>query len=120
VTYSEARAAKSFMARGMIRKGLEHKIITLNIPARLDAKIIARRAVAAAHKKRHEVRGHWRDHHWHMPAKTCDPHLWECVGDDADTIQCTVCKGQQVYVHKHERGDEKLGRVIHNYELRHP
>jgi len=118
--YSEARVAKSFLAKGMIRKGLAHKTITLNIPAKLDVKVLARKAVAAAHRKRHGVRGHWRNHHWHLPSKSCDPHLWECLGDDADTIQCTTCKGQQVYVHPHERGDESLGRVEHNYELRHP
>ena len=115
----EVRQSKGFLARGRIRKYLDHSTITLNVPARIDTKILARQLVAVAHRKRHPVRAHWRDDWRHMPAKGCDPHLWEPMDDQADRIECSVCHGRMSYIKKHERGDATLGWVSHSYNVTH-
>jgi len=119
LTYGPVRQSAGFLARGQIRKGLEHRTITLNLPAHADTRTLARRAIATIHRKRHEVRGHWRDDWRHPAVKKCNPHLWEFVDNDPDHIECSVCKGRQIFIPKHERGDEKLGRIIHDYKLQH-
>lgn len=116
---TDVRQSKGFLARGRIRKFLDHKTITLNIPAKKDTRVIARQAIAIAHRKRHEVRGHWRDDWRHPPSRLCNPHLWEPMDGDADLIACTQCHGRQIYIHKHERGDATLGYVTHDYLLKH-
>src|SRR5215468_2771186 len=116
LTFGQIRLAKGFLARGRIRPYLEHRTITLNIPAKKDTRMIARQAIAIAHRKRHEVRAHWRDH-WKYPLGTCNPHLWECVGNNPDLIECEICHGRQSYIPKHERGDAAIGWVKHDYEL---
>jgi hypothetical protein len=115
----EVRQSKGFLARGRIRKFLDHQTITLNVPAKKDTRVIARQMIAIAHRKRHEVRAHWRDDWRNPPSRRCNPHLWECVDDNADLIRCELCHGRQFYIHKHERGDASLGYVTHSYVLRH-
>lgn len=119
LAYGQVRQSKGFLARGRIRKFLDHKTITLNIPAKKDTRVIARKAIAVAHRARHEVRGHWRNDWRHPPSSRCNPHLWESVDEGADHIVCALCSGRQVYVHKHERGDASLGYVTHDYKLKH-
>lgn len=119
VTYGAVRQSKGFLARGRIRKFYDHTTITLRIPERKDTRVIARSAIAHAHHKRHEVRGHWRNHYQFPPSPKCNPHLWEPLDDDADVIACAHCGGRQFYIHKHERGDASLGYVWHDYELKH-
>jgi len=120
LTFGQTRQTKGFLARGRIRKFLDHTTITLNVPAKKDTRVLARNVIAIAHRKRHEVRGHWRDDWRNPPGKHCNPHLWECVDDDADLIECEQCHGRQIYIHKHERGDAALGYVTHDYALKHP
>ena len=117
--FGEIRQSKGFLARGRIRKFLDHQTITLNIPAKKDTRVIARQAVAQAHRKRHEVRGHWRDDWRNPPSKRCPQHLWVTADDEADHIVCELCRGRQIYIHKHERGDASLGYVTHDYALKH-
>jgi len=117
LTYSETRTAKGFYARGQIRKGLTHKTITLNLAGKKDSRVLARQAIAHAHRRRHKVRAHWRNDWRHPPGRTCNPHLWEPVDNDADLIECTQCHGRQIYVHPHERGDDAYGHVKHHYGL---
>ena len=115
----DVRQSKGFLARGQIRKFLDHQTIKLNVPAKQDTRVIARKMIAAAHRRRHEVRGHWRDDWRNPPSKLCNPHIWETVNDNPDLIRCEQCHGRQVYVHKHERGDATLGYVLHSYQVTH-
>ena len=117
-TIGEVRQTKGFLSRGSIRKYLSHSTITLNIPARKDARVLARQMIAAAHRRRHPVRAHWRDDWRNPPASQCD-HLWEIVDEAADRIQCARCRGRQTFIHKHERGDATLGWVSHSYNVTH-
>lgn len=117
-TYGTVRQTKGFLARGKIRKFLDHSTITLNIPARKDARVLARQLIAIAHRKRHPVRAHWREDWRYPPAKQCK-HLWEIMDDKADRIECSLCHGRETYIHKHERGDATLGFVTHSYHVTH-
>ena len=120
IVKGEVRLTKGFLARGRIRKYLSHQTITLNVPAKKDTRILARQVIAMAHRKRHEVRGHWRDDWRNPPSRICNPHLWETMDENVDRIRCATCGGQQSYVHKHERGDASLGYVTHDYLVSHP
>jgi len=117
-TIGTVRQTKGFLARGRIRKFLDHSTITLNIPARKDTRVLARQLIAIAHHRRHPVRAHWRDDWRHLPAKQCR-HLWEIMDDKADRIECSLCHGRQTYIHKHDRGDATLGWVGHSYNVTH-
>jgi hypothetical protein len=119
LTKGEVRQSKGFLARGRIRKFLDHTTITLNIPGKRDTRVLARKVIALAHRKRHEVRAHWRDDWRHPPGRSCNPHLWEIVDDQADHIRCELCGGRQTYIRKHERGDASLGYVTHDYAVHH-
>jgi hypothetical protein len=119
MTQTETRVAKGFLARGQIRKYLSHRTITLNVPARASTKVLARKLIAVAHRKRHPVRAHWRDDWRHPPSPHCKPHLWQIIDEDADRIECSVCHGRQSYIHKHERGNAALGYVTTDYKVVH-
>jgi hypothetical protein len=119
LSYGQVRQSKGFLARGRIRKYLDHQTITLNVPAKKDTRVLARQMIAMAHRKRHEVRGHWRDDWRNPPSKRCQPHLWVSTDDEADHIVCELCRGRQIYVHMHERGDAALGYVTHDYRVKH-
>jgi len=115
----EVRQSKGFFGGHRIRKFLSHHTITLYVPAKTDTRVIARKAIAIAHRKRHRVRGHWRDDWRNPPSKRCSPHLWITVDDEVDHIVCELCRGRQIFVHKHERGDATLGWVSHDYVVKH-
>jgi hypothetical protein len=115
--YGQTRQSKGFLARGRIRPFLSHQTVTLNIPAKKDSRVIARQAIAHAHRRRHEVRAFWRNDFRH-PLGNCAPHLWEML-NDSDHIRCELCGGRQVYVHRHERGNASVGYVTHSYVLEH-
>jgi hypothetical protein len=117
-TVGEVRQTKGFLARGRIRKYLDHSTITLAIPGKKDTRVLARELMAIAHRRRHPVRAHWRDDWRHPPASQCK-HLWEVMDDKADHIQCAACHGRQTYIHKHDRGDATLGWVSHSYNVTH-
>jgi len=119
LTYGQVRQTKGFLARGRIRKFLDHQTITLNVPERKDTRVLARQAIAQAHRKRHEVRGHWRNDRFNPPSRRCNPHLWVSADDNVDHIVCELCRGRQIYIHKHERGDASLGYVTHDYRVKH-
>jgi hypothetical protein len=120
LTRGAVRTGKGFLARGQIRKYLDHQTITLNIPGKKDTRVLARKMIAIAHRKRHEVRAHWRDDYRHLPSSTCNPHLWELLDtSDSDTIECVICRGRQFHIAKHLRGDAALGFTIHDYKVKH-
>ncbi len=119
ITHGSVRQSKGFLARHRIRKYLDHHTITLNVPAKKDTRVIARKAIAHVHRRRHDVRAHWRDDWRNPPSKRCNPHIWECVDNNADVIACEQCHGRQFYIHKHERGTAESGLVIANYLVKH-
>ena len=113
------RQSKGFLARGRIRKYLNHHTITLNVPAKKDTRVLARKSIADVHRRRHDVRAHWRNDWRNPPSKRCNPHLWEPVDDNADLIRCTQCHGRQIFIHKHERGTAARGLVLADYLIKH-
>ena len=119
LTVGNVRQSKGFLARGRIRKYLNHHTITLHVPAKKDTRVIARTAIADVHRRRHDVRAHWRNDWRNPPSKRCNPHLWEPVDDSADLIRCELCHGRQIFIHKHERGTAARGLVIADYLIKH-
>lgn len=119
LTYGQVRQSKGFLARGRIRRYLDHQTITLNVPTKKDTRVLARQMIAIAHRKRHQVRAHWRDDWRNPPSRRCQPHLWGFVDDDPDVIRCDLCHGRQFHIHVHERGDARLGYVTHDYRVKH-
>jgi len=71
IAMREVKAAKGFIGKGSYRRYLDHQTITLTVPASQYNKV-ARNAIAAARKRAHGVRGHWRIHWMHRPDPLCD------------------------------------------------
>lgn len=85
-------ASRGFVAKGRYRKFVDHSFITLNIPAKTYKKVAAK-AIHAAKRRAHQVRGHWRKN-WRKP-------------------------GERMWIKEHERGDASLGFVLHDYKVTH-
>lgn len=86
---------RGFVARGRYRKFLDHRIITLYVPAKTDTRKLARRVLTELRRRAHQVRGHFRDD-WHKP------------------------KGNKsIWVGEHQRGDASLGFVTHDHVVKH-
>ena len=49
---------------GRYRRFVEHSYITLNLPKGRDPIKVARHIITLIRKRAHQVRGHWRKHHW--------------------------------------------------------
>ena len=67
-------------------------MITLTVPAK-RYETVAKRAIAIARRRGHQVRGHWRKDHWHP--------------------------GERIWIREHVRGDTSLGFVMHDYAVTH-
>jgi len=93
VISTNVRRVHGFMARHSYYRYLDHTVLTLNLPKGGEPYKIARNIVAAAHRRAHEVRGHWRRHHWQPE--------------------------QRIWIHEHFRGDRRLGMVTHDYNIVH-
>jgi len=93
VIATEHISTRGFMARHSYYRYLNHTVLTLNLPKGKDPRQIARNIVAAAHRRAHQVRGHWRRDWRH--------------------------EGQRIWIHEHIRGDAKLGFVTHDYNVVH-
>lgn len=87
VAFRDVRPSKGYFAKGRYRKFSEHRVITLTVPT-ARATTILDRVQALARRKRHMVRGHWRE----------------------------TLRGRR-WIPEHERGDAKLGFVIHDYSV---
>lgn len=103
---------KSFLARGTFHKFLEHTVVKLNVPQCVERTHLARRLVVAVRKRAHQVRGHWRV--LSMPEESCE-HIWAIL--DEKHQQCSICHIRRVWIINHQRGDEKLGFVTHDYNV---
>jgi len=114
VQMREVRPSKGFVAKLGYHRFLAHQTITLAIPAK-DYTKVARRALALAHRRAHEVRQHWR-HDWRHPLSPRCEHVFTAN----ETHQtCTLCHGRKTWIRKHERGDASLGFVTHDFRLTH-
>ena len=95
VGIQEIKQSRGFVARGQYRKFLNHSIIHLNIPGKVDPFKIAHQVTADLRRRAHQVRGHWRDD-WRKP------------------------KGNKsLWIAEHQRGDTSLGFVVHDYSVTH-
>lgn len=86
------KPSKGYVSRGNYKRFSEHTVISLTVPAK-RYKAVAKRAIAIARRRGHQVRGHWRKDHWHP--------------------------GERIWVREHERGDASLGFVLHDYTVSH-
>ena len=93
VTAEVVRPAKGYVARGRYRKFLDHTVIKLTIPGKIDLRTLARRVSRLSRRRAHEVRGHWR-RDYHNP-------------------------GERLWIKEHQRGDASLGFVTHSYDVTH-
>jgi hypothetical protein len=94
VLVKNAQAARGFTAKAQYRRFLEHKTVYLHVPQREDSRRkLARSIVAAAKRRAHTVRGHWRKD-WRHP-------------------------GGRLWIREHQRGDAALGFVTHDYQVLH-
>jgi hypothetical protein len=112
VLMREVRPSKGFMARGSYKRFLDHKTITLNVPAQIDRRLLARRVVSDVRRRAHMVRGHWRSDWRHMPHRLCQ-HDWTIDGE------CKRCKGHRMWIREHQRGDPSVGILVTDYEVHH-
>jgi hypothetical protein len=105
--------ARGFMARAQYRRFLDHKILTLQVPQKVDYKKLARSVVAHSKRRAHQVRGHWRKDWRHPPNPLCD-HQFETIDD---IVRCKLCQGQRFFIREHLRGDATVGLVTHDYNV---
>jgi hypothetical protein len=81
-----------YIARGRYRRFSDHTVISLTIPTKRYA-TVAKRAIAVARRRGHQVRGHFRRDRFHP--------------------------GERIWIREHVRGDTSLGFVIHDYVVSH-
>jgi hypothetical protein len=89
----QVEQSRGFVARGRYRRFLSHSVISILLPKGRDPRRVARDAIAAARRRAHQVRGHWRRDWRH--------------------------EGLRIWVHEHQRGDASLGFVTHDYKVEH-
>jgi hypothetical protein len=92
ISRSNVKPDKGYVSRGRYRRFSEHTVIGLTVPVKRYA-TLAKRAVAIARRRGHQVRGHWRKDHWHA--------------------------GERIWIREHVRGDTSLGFVMHDYTVTH-
>jgi len=111
----EVRPSKGYLARGKMRKYLEHTVLTLQLPRKLTLRTLAKRLIANARRKWHEVEPHWRINQ-KPKGWLCEPawkHLWS-ERDESGHSYCSECGSRRVWiVLPHGRGDASLGIVHH-------
>jgi len=78
---------------GRYKKFVEHERISINLAGVDDPVKLARKVVEAVRRRAHQVRGHWRKHHWKP--------------------------GERIWIPEHQRGDASLGFVLHDYSVTH-
>jgi hypothetical protein len=119
VVMTEVKQSRGFLGKGQIRKFLSHQVVTLDVPQRTDARKLARKVLALARRRAHQVREHFRADWRRPPSKQCPAlvahgaHFW-----GTDNV-CTECHGHRIIVHEHQRGDASLGFVTRSYSVEH-
>lgn len=107
--------SRGFMARAQYRRFLSHKVLSLNVPQKIDRRRLARDIVAMSKRRAHMVRGHWRRDFRNPLAPLCE-HSFETHGN---ILHCIHCDGQRLFIKEHQRGDASLGFVTHDYRVLH-
>lgn len=109
VKIEAVQPSRGYVARGNYKKFLQHSVVHLNVPESQWRKLVAKSAIMLR-KRAHQVRGHWRKD-WRHPLSVLCEHIF-----DAEMV-CRNCRGRQVWVHEHQRGDASIGFVTHDYEV---
>jgi hypothetical protein len=113
VSFSDVRPSKGYLTRsGRHKNFVEHRVVHLTIPTK-RYKRIAQQAIAISRRKGHEVRGHLRLD-WRKPLSALCFH--DFVADKTGHT-CKRCKGRQIWIDEHLRGDSSLGFVTHEYSV---
>jgi hypothetical protein len=120
VISTEVVASRGFVARGRHRKFMDHTMLRLNVPQRKDTRKLAHRVFAAARKRAHTVRGHWREFRKAGDAPVCSTflHVWHPPNEHGQE-QCDLCGVWRTWIPQHQRGDATLGYVMHDYSVHH-
>lgn len=119
VELTDVRQSHGFVARGAYRKYLDHTTVRLRIPVRQDTRRLAKKLVALARRRAHQVRGHWRLYERGEGTLCPDhAHAWG-PADLHGRAQCTKCPAWRKWIDEHQRGDAGLGFVTHDYAVTH-
>jgi len=118
LVYSDVRQSKGFVARGRYRRFLDHKTITINVPAKEQTKL-AKNLIALVKRRAHQVRSHWRDDWRNPPSHRCPALMTSGMHQWNADQKCEICHGHRILVHEHQRGDASLGFVTHDYNVTH-
>lgn len=95
VGMTEFRPSKGQMVAGSYKRFMEHKVVSITIPAKRFNTV--KKLVSHAKRRAHQVRGHWR-----KPRK-------DSKNPEAATL----------WIASHQRGDASIGFVTHDYEVKH-
>jgi hypothetical protein len=111
VKITTVEPSRGYMARGNYKKFLKHSIVHLTVPETQFRRLIAKSAVLLR-RRAHQVRGHWRND-WRHPLSVLCEHVYD------EEMCCINCRGRQLWIAEHQRGDTSLGFVTHDYEVGH-
>ena len=115
ITVEHIEPSKGYVARGSYKRFLEHSVVHLNVPETRWRKVAAT-VLQALRRRRHDVRGHWRED-WRNPlSRLCDPHVFDASDN---FLMCKKCGGRKFHIPEHSRGDATLGYVTHDYSVTH-
>ena len=103
--------SRGYVARGSYKKFLQHSVIHLTVPETRWRQLVLK-THAVLRRRAHQVRGHWR-RDWRNPlTRTCEH-------DFDEQMICRRCRGRQLWIQEHQRGDASIGFVTHDYEVHH-
>jgi len=111
VTIERVEPSKGYVARGQYKKFLEHSVVHLTVPETRWRKLVLK-AAAILRRRAHQVRGHWR-RDWRNPLAPVCQHEFD------EQMTCKHCRGKQLWIAEHQRGDASMGFVTHDYEVHH-
>ena len=111
VRIEHVEPSKGYVARGSYKKFLKHSVIHLTVPETQFRKLVLKTA-AILRRRAHQVRGHWRKD-WRFPLTPT------CEHDFDERMVCRRCRGHQIWIAEHQRGDASLGFVTHDYDVHH-
>lgn len=105
----------SYVGGGQQRKPLDHTILRLVLPKNTTTIKLAKRLIAMARKRWHEVRPHWRTFIKELgPVCERHDHLWS-EEDASGHAHCSKCKAWRVWIVLPKgRGDPTLGEIHHD------
>jgi hypothetical protein len=97
-------------------KYFDHHIVTIKVPkgtaVRFASREMTRNAIAA-HRARHQVRGHWRIIESGLRTPILCRH--EPTEIDGSYAMCQRCERLLRWIPSHHRGDARLGFIKHDY-----